>query len=261
MTADNFFSSIKLAIALIRNGLTFVGTLRKNKSQIPESFLPSKKNIVYSSKFAFTKDLTICSYAPKFNKSVIMLSSLHHDKTIIETNNRKPEIIYFYNTNKMGVDAFDQSCANNTCRRRTNRWPFNVFCFIVDSAVQNSFALFNLGSNRSNCTKFRKECIEALAMDMCTEAAKQRVNEMKKDKFTGIHKLILSAFESIGLKLGLSDTIDESTVQRPRRCMITACKNTQKHKSKCKECGIIVCINHCEITCIGCTEKLLDSQN
>ena len=136
ITADNFFSSIKLAIDLIVKGITFVGTLRKNKSQIPESFLPSKETTVFSSKFAFTKHLTICSYAPKFNKSVIMLSSLHHDKNIIENNDRKPEIIHFYNKNKMGCDAFDQSCANNTCRRRTNRWPFNVFCFILDAAVK-----------------------------------------------------------------------------------------------------------------------------
>ncbi len=55
-----------------------------------------------------------------------MLSSLHHEKKIVQNYEQKPEIIHFYNKNKMGSDAFDQLCANNTCRM-TNRWP--LMCF------------------------------------------------------------------------------------------------------------------------------------
>ncbi len=114
---------------------------------------------------------------------------MHHDKQINENNERKPVIIHFYNKNKVGVDAFDQSCANKTCRRKTNRWPFNVFCFIIDAAVQNSFSLINLlEKNRSEGTRFRKECIETLAIDMCNKAAKHRVDQMKEAKFNGYRR-------------------------------------------------------------------------
>jgi len=43
ITADNWFSSIELVEHLKKRGLTYVGTLRKNKREIPPEFLPKKK--------------------------------------------------------------------------------------------------------------------------------------------------------------------------------------------------------------------------
>ena len=51
-------------------------------------------------------------------------------------------LFYFYL--KGGVDTFDHILALNSCRRKTNRWPYNVFMFLVDAAVQNAFSLFKL---------------------------------------------------------------------------------------------------------------------
>ena len=84
---------------------------------------------------------------PKINKSVILLSTHHHDDEIKYDNyENKPEIIHFYNRYKGGVDEFDQLLENNTVRRKTSRWPLNVFYFMIDATVQNSFAatLFQL---------------------------------------------------------------------------------------------------------------------
>nr|CAH7722706.1 unnamed protein product [Callosobruchus chinensis] len=43
ITADNWYSSIQLADILLKNKLTLVDTLKKNKAQIPPSFLPNRK--------------------------------------------------------------------------------------------------------------------------------------------------------------------------------------------------------------------------
>jgi hypothetical protein len=44
--------------------MTVVGTLRKNKLEIPALFLSEKQRNVHSSIFGFTNDLTLVSYVP-----------------------------------------------------------------------------------------------------------------------------------------------------------------------------------------------------
>ncbi|CAH2006847.1 unnamed protein product [Acanthoscelides obtectus] len=84
--------------------------MRKNKGEIPSQFHPHKDLPALSSEFAFTREKTFVSYVPKKNRSVILLSTMHHDKSVSDTN-RKPEIIEFYNSTKGGVDSLDQKCA------------------------------------------------------------------------------------------------------------------------------------------------------
>lgn len=43
MTPDNWFSFILLALTLKEMKLIYVGTLRKNKAEVPPEFLPGKR--------------------------------------------------------------------------------------------------------------------------------------------------------------------------------------------------------------------------
>lgn len=85
------------------------GTIRKNKRELPTSFVTSKNKPVYFSTFGFQENCTIVSYAPKKNKVVILISSLHNDDKIDPESSKrnKPEIITFYNGMKGGVDNVD----------------------------------------------------------------------------------------------------------------------------------------------------------
>lgn len=69
VTADNWFSSIQLIDVLFERKLTYVGTLKKNKREIPPEFLPSKRREVGSTLYGFTKNITMLSHVPKKNKS------------------------------------------------------------------------------------------------------------------------------------------------------------------------------------------------
>ena len=86
ITTDNSFTSIPLALKLIKrkNKMTLLGTIRKDKKYIPDIIKEfSKKNKdEYSSLFAIAKDLTIVSYIPKKNKSVLILSSSHANNAV-----------------------------------------------------------------------------------------------------------------------------------------------------------------------------------
>lgn len=82
LTMDNYFTSIPLATYMLEMKTTIVGTLRKNKKEIPPIFVNTKARPVPSSMFAFQKNMVLLSYKPKQNKNVLALSTLHNDDTI-----------------------------------------------------------------------------------------------------------------------------------------------------------------------------------
>lgn len=65
ITGDNWYSSIELTDYLIKNKLTYVGTMKKNKREIPKEFLPSKTRPVGSTIYGFTSNKTLISRVPK----------------------------------------------------------------------------------------------------------------------------------------------------------------------------------------------------
>ena len=109
VTTDNFFTSCEIANFLSSKNITLVGTLRKNKPEIPALFLSRKQRNVHSSIFGFTNDLTLVSYVPARKKTVVLLLLQHHDDTCMgEEKDHKPEIIMHYNAAKRGVDVLDK---------------------------------------------------------------------------------------------------------------------------------------------------------
>ena len=82
---------------------------------------------VHSSIFGFQTKTIIVSYVPKKGKSVILLSTLHKTGEITDIE-RKPQMILDYNSCKGGVDTLDQLVRTYSCKRKTNRWPFALFC-------------------------------------------------------------------------------------------------------------------------------------
>ncbi|XP_056880909.1 uncharacterized protein LOC130521345, partial [Takifugu flavidus] len=143
ITMDNFFTSVPLAEKLLEKDLTIVGTLRQNKADIPPVMKPSKLREIYSSEFGFRGNMTMVSYVPKKGKSVVLLSTMHDDKAVDESNHKKkPDVILFYNQTKGGVDIMDQMVSAYTCKRRTRRWPMVLWSNMLDVATLNALASF-----------------------------------------------------------------------------------------------------------------------
>ncbi|KAJ7984080.1 hypothetical protein DPEC_G00366450 [Dallia pectoralis] len=80
VTCDNFFTSYELAQRLLADrGLALVGTVHKNKPELPPALLATKTRRVLSSAFAFTPIATLVSYLARRNRNVLLLSTLHAD--------------------------------------------------------------------------------------------------------------------------------------------------------------------------------------
>ena len=119
---------------------------KKNKREILVAFLPIKEKTINSSMFGFQKKVSLVSFNPHKNKSVILLSTMHKNISI-NAEAEKPGIIHFYNSTKGGVDTVDQLCGNYSVSKRTRRWPLCIFsaakhcrsqrtCFVQHSMVK-----------------------------------------------------------------------------------------------------------------------------
>lgn len=108
ITGDNFFSTFELAKKLLERKLTYVGTVRKNKTFIPPKLLTVKKLPLYKSTFAFNNIATLVSYISHKNKAAILISTMHKDDAVDEIGSKKkPEIVSYYNSTK-GMLVFDR---------------------------------------------------------------------------------------------------------------------------------------------------------
>ena len=116
ITMDNFFTSIPLTDEMQRQGLMLLGTLRKNKREIPSEFQPNRKRDVHSTLFGFDTNKTLCSYVPKKGKAVVLLSTVHHDDTVTAIAG-KPEMIINYNEIKGAVDTLDKIVHAYSCNQ------------------------------------------------------------------------------------------------------------------------------------------------
>lgn len=142
VTADNWFSSIELVQELQKRKLTYVGTLKKNKKEIPTEFLPNRTKEAGSCMYGYTKNMTLLSFVPKKYKAVILISSMHSSE-FRDKGNDKPEIISFYNATKSGVDTLDYKCSNYSTNRRTRRWPLAIFYHLISLSCSNSHVLYS----------------------------------------------------------------------------------------------------------------------
>ena len=216
--ADNFFTSVALCEFLWRHQLRFVGTLRKNQKEVPQEFLPHKHRAINSSLFGFNEYLTMVSYVPKNNKSVILLSTAHHDQEINSSTN-KPEIIHFYNKKKAGVDSLDQMLENLSCRRRTNRWTFNLFMYMLDAAAYNAYVLWSLRHLQQHQSN-RADSIDVLARFLALPNITRRAQVLP----LSISCPLKESFSRMGVPILRYDTVVLPVREREeRKCVCLFC--------------------------------------
>lgn len=155
LTIDNYYTSVPLANELFRNHrTTVVGTLKKNKPQIPLEFVNVRERQIGSSMFGFGVDpnrTLLVSYVPKKNKNVLLLSTLHKEDSIDPESgdSLKPEVITFYNLTKGGVDVVDRLKKEYSVKRVSNRWPMTIFNGLLNLATVNAQVIYNFNTGNT----------------------------------------------------------------------------------------------------------------
>ena len=260
ITADNWFTSIPLVKKLADKGLSFVGTIRKNKRELPLEFKPHRKREVESSIFGFNKykdnlDIALVSYVPKKNRAVVLVSTLH-DRIEIDPDVKgsKPSIITFYNADKGGVDSVDQLCVNYNCRRRTKRWPMIVWFNLINVSGINALALYKETHKLDN-NRIRYSFLQELAFGRIKNLIRDRM------KFRQVPvELRQRAFKMIGEVDPLSmppsiSRLDKTGPPKDKQSVCFLCPKAKNSRNLCSKCRRFVCPLHFFKICDECVPK------
>ncbi|KAJ8942152.1 hypothetical protein NQ314_010143 [Rhamnusium bicolor] len=173
ITTDNWFTSVPLAKSLKSKKLTLIGTIAKNKRELPAEFRSDKGRPVGSSMFGFESDCTIVSYIPKRKINVLLFSTAHGDDRVSKENGL-PEIIEACNDTKGGIDVVDKLCSSYNCARSTRRWPNVIFFSMMNVAAINAFVKFTANDPNSNI--LRRDFLPQLPMSLAQDYMKQRAS-------------------------------------------------------------------------------------
>lgn len=242
VTCDNFFTSLKLAKLLLEKKTSLVGTIRENRREIPQE---AKQKLKLNETKIFKEistQATLTIYQAKTNRSVKILSTLHSNVKVCQTNPKnKPETILFYNTTKFGVDVVDQMTRCYPIRSPTRRWTISVFYNILELAVINSWILY-----KKTCLSSisRREFIEKLVVELTNanlhaiSRKRPKIDSSNKDKEKKSFHVVKNA-----------------TYVKKKQCYTGVC-NRNKTTELCGKCMNPVC-GKCSIkTCIACSDKI-----
>ena len=250
ITMDNLFSSVKLAKELLSQGPSMIGTIRKNKVEIPQSFQASKTRDVFSTEFGFSTDesMMICSYVPRKRRAVMMLSTRHYERELQMEPPFKPSVITDYNKSKSGVDTLDQLVKNYTCKRITKRWPLLIFYWMLDVASYNSSVCFMLNQpNIYQGHQKRRKFLMDLSEELVLPLIKRR---SQSENFRRLHKHTITKME-----LFLPETVVQLQItkehQKKRRGKFPR-EMDRKTRKSCSKCLTPICENHTFTICSDC---------
>lgn len=249
VTCDNFFTSYKLGQMLLKRKLTMLGTVRKNKPELP---IMDKTGDIHSSKFYFTKDTTVVSYIPKKNKNVVLMSTLHNSKQISNRDDKKPQIILDYNSTKGAVDTLDQVIATYTCKRKTNRWPMILFYNILDTSAYNAYVLWREVNPdwNSNILFRRRIFLEELGKQLLNPYILSRKHLPRNEQAAAV----VTNMQSQLPEATVAPLPVISSKNKRARCKFCPSKCDNKTNITCSKCSKYLCKAHVTYYCPDCKD-------
>lgn len=256
-----------------------MGTIRKNKSEIPPQLSNAKGRKLNSAIFCFNGSFSLTSFVPKKDKLVLMLST---DDISIETEDGKPVSITQYNKEKNGFDGLDKKISIFTCTRSTKKWPHRLFQNNLDISTVNGYCVYlekfkdkytEDDANRKAIDRYQYiynlvlELIEPLVRErsekFLTNSIKTGLNELKQK----IDDLMSSYSGYVPLKdvqNNSSQTLNSisvrnDTIVKRKQCLDCVGKKRET-TLRCSKCNLPKCLSHLKTIyiCLKCTENADD---
>ncbi|XP_059209533.1 piggyBac transposable element-derived protein 4-like [Centropristis striata] len=251
ITCDNFFTSYRLGDELQKRKLTMLGTVRKNKPELPSEILKMQGRPLHSSKFAFTEKTTLVSYCPKRNKNVLVMSTMHKDASLSTREDMKPQMILDYNSTKGRVDNLDKVTTTYSCQRKTARWPLVVFYNIVDVSAYNAYVLWIEINHQWNASKLyrRRLFLEELGKALVTPKIQNRARPARSPAAAAV----IAKVQGRASDQPTMDPLDTGAKKR-KRCQVCPSRDDSKTTTSCVRCKKYICKKHTVTFCPSCGE-------
>ena len=188
---DNFYTSLRLAKALLQQNTYLTGTIQLNRKEIPPE---AKKANVGEAKYLGHKNVLMCSFRDKKSKPnpVILISSNAHTNNVtikkkrgnVEYEKVKPSVIHDYNQYMGVVDESDKMLYVYLDERRTLKYWKNVVFNIFGTMVLNSYILYTCNIQQTTEKKMtRLEFTSKIIEDIAKEWIGQKNTESTSSPF------------------------------------------------------------------------------
>lgn len=243
---DNFFTSLPLLRKLKKEHVYACGTIRKNRSGLPNDLLADK----YMKRGDFDTRTTEdgIAFVKWMDRRVVMLTSNFQSVGMIGEVDRKkrdgvkerikcPQIVKDYNTNMGFVDKADQLKSTYEISRKSKKWYHRIIFHFVDVTIVNAYIIYIERSPDANMDlkTFRVAVVNGLigvgnrGVKRGRPSVEAPISKFKK--VVPIEKRVCEA-EHMPIH-GTS-----------RRCGMCSTKS-QPHRSKwsCSKCEIALCLN------------------
>lgn len=252
---DNWFTSYTLLEKLAEKKLSLIGTVRKNKTFLPKSFL---KESEFSEErraiFGFNQLATLTVYYGKNKKIVPLMSSLpdHNNDYVSHSKDGKPIIILDYNKYKGGVDAVDRLKVNYSVARTSSRWTLTLFWSVLNIAGINSHILLRLGKNEQIS---RKQFLMSLSRSFVYDLARLRMAETVQLPMA-VRLRIDTVFprREDDPAVQLFDPPIEGAAKG--RCYLDTSTQNRSSTVRCNKCKRFICTFHRILFCTECNKLI-----
>jgi hypothetical protein len=180
---DNFFTSPDLFQKLAENKLGACGTLRPNRTGVPDEIKQVQKKLKKEDPPVFVKDEKYLFISWQDKKTVNVLTTLHNQEVFEKVvrcrdpaNNYqrtiiKPKAVEIYNQNMGGVDLADQKLQVYLNVHRTVKWWKKVMLYLLEASFVNANILWKAlhPDDRMRTDKFRLAVIHGLVSEYSRE--------------------------------------------------------------------------------------------
>lgn len=254
VVVDNFFTSVRLAKDLLKKGTNLVGTLRKNRKEIPKEMKDLKLQPGQSRSWRTGELLSVAFKEKKSQKKpVLLLSTRNTACNITVTRASKktavvPEVVDTYNHNMGGVDLADQKVYQYQDERRSYKWYKKVFQNLLHRVCLNAYILY---------TETLEQRKEQHANDPGFNARHYR--PMSRERFLkGLISELIGSYKDVGKEVkdsmttGTACKLDKlqktvSSSGRPRQperdCVMCSKRGEKRKRStwECRTCSLGMC--------------------
>ncbi|XP_045765134.1 piggyBac transposable element-derived protein 4-like [Maniola jurtina] len=241
---DNWYTSVDLARQLIDQETHLVGTIRKNRRQLPKDVVTAK---LRKGDFAAAESFDGITMMKWKDKRDVYVLSTKHSIQFHDINKRgkivsKPKIVVDYNKVKGAVDLADQLAAYSTPLRKSLKWHKKLAInLLLNTTLVNAYILYQKVTNKKiPISNFRKSIVESF----CMQTNIQEIQDERPKRLK--HKLVK--------KEGKSSIVRRSCSQCYKNIVQSQGRKQAKNKVKKVQTFCDDCPNK-PFLCLDCFNK------
>ena len=248
LTGDNWFSSSALVDRLYENRITYVGTVRSNRRDVPPAARSIEKRVRGDTRLYHDgNNQILCSYWDKGRNPVLLVDSFT-DRCSLPEEGRKPDTVLFYNATKSAVDDMDKKVRMYSTKRKCRRWPYSFIMNLIDIAGINGAILYgkNHELKQSDLNKLHGSFLKAAGYQLLDKHLRRRCAT------NTLNRRITVALSQLGYDRDERRNQEVITLERRKRCLMCPRNSDKKTIYSCANCQKPMCHSHRASVCKDC---------